>query len=35
MLTLHSDSPLQLTVEDTLQSDLEFRSNELIIQSFG
>jgi len=35
MLTVHSDSKVGLTVNDTLTNDLEFKSNEMIIRRFG
>lgn len=35
MLTIHSDSKLQLAINDTLTNDIEFKSNELIIKEFG
>jgi hypothetical protein len=32
ILTIHSDSQIQTSINDTLLNDIEFKSNELIIR---
>lgn len=35
VMTIHSEHQVQMTVHDSLLSDIEFKSNELIIKEFG
>ena len=35
VMTIHSEYQVQMTVHDSLLSDIEFKSNELIIKEFG
>jgi hypothetical protein len=35
VMTLHSEHQVQLVVNDSLQNDIEFKTNELIIKEYG